>query len=337
MIPAARWKTASRRKTGAADLSLRNHLRLIRHLDELSDDFRGGAVTIGNFDGVHLGHRRIIEHTVTKSRLVDGPAVVLTFDPHPADVLRPGQAPPPLSRTGAKAQLLGELGVDAIVAYPTDKPLLQLDAREFFDQIVLKRLDARVVIEGPNFFFGRGRQGDIGLLRQFCIDSDLLLEIVEPVEIDGQIVSSSRIRKLIASGKVDLAGKMLARPYRVRGTVVRGAGRGADLGFPTANMASVDTLLPGQGIYAARALVDGRMWPAAVSLGPNPTFDEDDVKIEVHLVDYAGQLYNRQIEVDFLTRLRDIERFDSVGELVARMDRDVATTREIVARHETGC
>ncbi len=308
-------------------------MRLLRSLDNLPDELRHGAITIGNFDGVHLGHARIAEKLVARSHQLDRAAVVFTFDPHPAEVLRPDQAPRPLCWTERKAELLAEFGVDAVIAYPADKAFLQLEAVDFLDEIVRRRLAAKAVVEGPNFFFGHNREGNIGLLARFCRDSNVLLDVVEPVQVDGQIVCSSWIRTLLAGGRVDQAERMLARPYRIRGGVVRGSGRGMDMGRPTANLARVETLLPGEGIYAGRAMVDGRFWPAAISLGPNPTFDEYDRKVEIHVVDYAGQLYDRRIEVDFLARLRDIVRFDSVGQLVLQMDRDVAAARKIAAQN----
>ena len=305
-------------------------MKLLRDLDNLPDQLRHGAVTIGNFDGVHLGHAGIVERLVAKARELGGPAVVLTFDPHPTRVLRPEQPPSPLCWMQRKARLLGQLGADAVIAYPTDKAFLGLDARQFFDRILRGRLEARAVVEGPNFFFGRSRQGNIDVLRTLCNEAGIALEVSPPVRFEGQVVSSSLIRTLLAEGQVDQARRMLTEPYRIRGTVVRGAGRGTDLGYPTANVAGVDTLLPG---YAGRALVEGRLWPAAISLGPNPTFDEGVRKVEAHLMDYAGQLYDRRIEVDFLARLRDIVRFDSVDRLVAEMGRDVAAAREIVMRY----
>ena len=306
-------------------------MQVIRDPDSLPDELRRGAVAIGNFDGVHLGHRRIVERLLVRSRQVGGSAVVFTFDPRPVEILRPGQAPPPLSWTDRKVELLAELGVEAMIAYPANEAFLQLDARQFFDRVVRGLLDARILVEGPNFFFGRDRLGNVEVLRQLCLESAPELEVVEPVEIDGQVVSSSRIRRLLTEGRVEQARRMLAQPYRIRGTVIRGAGRGAELGYPTANVAGTETLLPGEGIYAGRAVADGRVWPAAISLGPNPTFDESVPKIEVHLVGYRGSLYGRRIEVDFLARLRDIDRFNSVGELVAQMDRDVAIARRIAA------
>jgi len=306
-------------------------VRLFRDLSRLPEEFRGGAVSIGNFDGVHLGHARIIECLLDMARHESGPSVAFTFDPHPVRLLRPDAAPTPLVWTQRKAELLGQLGVDAVVAYPTDRALLHLSAREFFDQIVLDQLGARAMVEGPNFFFGRHRQGSILLLSEFCSGAGVSLGVIEPVEMDGEIISSSRIRIMIGAGWVEHARRLLGRPYRVRGTVVRGESRGAKLGYPTANIERVDTLLPADGIYAGLGWIagDDSPRPAAVSLGPNPTFDEEARKVEIHLIDYEGSLYEQTVELDFLTRLRDIERFDSAEQLVAQMDSDVTAARRI--------
>jgi riboflavin kinase/FMN adenylyltransferase len=187
------------------------------------------------------------------------------------------------------------------------------------------------MVEGPNFFFGHHRSGNVEVLARFCGDADMPFEVAEPVAVDGQIVSSSRIRSSILAGNVDEARWMLGRPYRIRGAVVRGAGRGAGLGYPTANVGQIDTLLPGEGIYAARARAAGDWHPAAVSLGPNPTFGEGGLKVEAHLIGFDGMIYQQPIEVDFLSRLREIKRFASAEELVAQMNHDVARTIEIVS------
>lgn len=303
-------------------------MRVIRDLDHLPDGARHGALAIGNFDGVHLGHARIVERLVTRARGLEGPAVVFTFDPHPAAILRPGQLPPPLTTTARKAELLLQLGVDVVVAFPTHEAFLKLTAREFFDHIVRDRIGARALVEGYNFSFGRGRGGDVHALESFCRNAGISLDVVEPVQVEGQVVSSSRIRTLVGEGRLQEAGRMLTRPYRMRGMVIHGAGRGRTLGFPTANLAEIQTLLPAQGIYAGIAPVDGRTWPAAISLGPNPTFGEGGLKIEVYLVGYEGSLYDRPLEVDFLARLRDIQRFASVEELIRQMDQDILAVRQ---------
>lgn len=310
-----------------------NGVKLIRNLSDptglsgITDSLRGGAVAIGNFDGVHLGHAMLASRLVAASRSVDGPAVVFTFDPHPVRILRPEAAPPPLTWTDRKAELLGQLGVDAVIAYPTDTQLLELSAQDFFRQIVVERLAAREVVEGANFYFGRGRAGTIDVLRRLCVSAGIGLDLVEPVIIGGEPVSSSRVRKLIADGQVDEADRLLTAPYRVRGMVRHGAGRGMKLGFPTANVDAIDTLLPGPGVYAGRAMAQGSPWPAAISVGPNPTFGEQAMKVEVHLIDFRGSLYGEPMEVDFLSRVRDIQRFDNVPALLKQIESDVAEAR----------
>jgi riboflavin kinase/FMN adenylyltransferase len=304
-------------------------VKLIRELDSLPDELRRGALTIGNFDGVHLGHAQIIRQMVARARELSGPAIVFTFDPHPALLLRPERPPLPVCRTDRKVELLGRLGVDAVIVYPTDLEFLRLSAEEFFNQIVKGRLATRAMVEGGNFFFGHKRQGNVDLLREFCQASDISLEVVEPVQVDGLIASSSLVRRLLSAGQVEEANKILTAPYRIRGKVVRGAGRGRQLGFPTANLEQIETLLPIEGIYAGRAEIDGQSWPAAVSLGSNPTFDETGLKLELHLIGYSGSLYDQYIELDFLARLRDVIRFDSVEELLEQMARDVAKADQI--------
>ena len=307
-------------------------VNLYRDLDSLPDAYCGGAVAIGNFDGVHLGHARIVERLLAMARQVGGAALVFTFDPHPARILHPRQSPAPLCWTELKAQLLGRLGADAVLAYPTDKTFLHMEARQFFDRVVRGRLRARGLVEGGNFFFGHNRHGTVELMRQLCDQSGLEMETVEALEIGGRIVSDSLVRRLVAAGQMDEVRAMLARPYRIRGKVVHGANRGSGLGFPTANIDGFDTLLPAEGVYACRVWVDGSPHAAAVSIGPNRTFDEQALKVEAYLLDFQGNIYDRSVEVDFLARLRDIERFDSVARLIAEMSKDVESTRRIVAQ-----
>jgi riboflavin kinase / FMN adenylyltransferase len=289
-------------------------------------------VTIGNFDGVHRGHARIIERLVSTAGEVSGPSIVFTFDPHPVRLLRPESAPAPLTWTDRKAELLGELGVSAVIAYPTNEALLQLTPEQFFQQIVQENLAARAMVEGPNFFFGHGRAGNIETLAGLCAGSGVSLEIVQPVAMGNEIVSSSRVRGAVQAGDVDLARQMLTRAYRVRGMVTHGAGRGAKIGFPTANLEAIDTLLPAQGVYAVRAFTTQDSWPAAVNIGPNPTFGEHAVKCEVHLIGFGGALYGQPLEIDFLARLRSIRPFESVEALKAQLARDVAAAQQIAEK-----
>ena len=305
-------------------------MNLIRNLDDLPDQFRSGAVTIGNFDGVHRGHARIIERMIEKARGVCGPAVVFTFEPHPVRILRPELAPPPLTWTERKAELLAGLGVDSIIAYPTDEQLLALTAEEFFARIVREKLDARAMVEGPNFFFGHDRTGNTDVLKQLCNQASIDVEIVEPLQLDNDYVSSSRVRDCVRSGDVEQAGNMLTQPYRIRGMVTHGAGRGAKIGFPTANLDAIDTLIPANGVYAGRAHTSTGCWPTAINIGPNPTFGEQAHKVEIHLIDHDESLYGQPLEVDFIARLREIQTFASVDELKAQLAADVEKTKHIL-------
>jgi len=303
-------------------------MKLIRHLDDLPDDLRGGAVAIGNFDGVHRGHARIAQRLIERAREVHGPAVVFTFDPHPVRILRPEAVPPPLTWTDRKAQLLAELGVDAVIAYPTDEAFLALSAEAFFDHVVRERLNARAMVEGPNFFFGHDRAGTTDVLRQLCDEVGIPLQIVEPLRAGDEFVSSSRIRRLVAAGEVAAARELLTGPYRIRGMVTHGVGRGAKIHYPTANVDAVDTLLPATGVYAGRVYVDAGVWPAAINIGPNPTFGEAVLKVEAHLIDFDESLYGCALEVDFLARLRDIHPFESVEALQEQLALDVEAARK---------
>ncbi|HTQ39276.1 MAG TPA: bifunctional riboflavin kinase/FAD synthetase [Pirellulales bacterium] len=303
-------------------------MKLLRDLADLPAAVRGGAVAIGNFDGVHRGHARIVERLLIQARQCGGPAVVFTFDPHPVRLLRPQHAPPPLTWTDRKAELLAELGVDTTIAYPTDDALLQLSPEQFFKKIVGNTLQARAMVEGTNFFFGHHRAGNIEVLRQLCAAQGTALEVVEPLMLAGAPVSSSRVRQCIAAGQIDQANQMLTHPYRIRGMVRHGAARGAKIGFPTANVDAVDTLLPGVGVYAGRCTAEGATWPAAINVGSNPTFGEQTLKVEVHLIGFHDSLYSQPLEVDFLARLRDIVQFADVDALKTQLARDVAAAEK---------
>ncbi len=305
-------------------------MKLIRKIDELtaaSDSLKNSAVSIGNFDGVHHGHQKLISRLTALAKKHGGPSVVFTFDPHPVRLLRPEKAPPPLTWTKRKAALLSALGVDYMVAYPTDQALLELTPDEFFRQIVLEKLGTAALVEGPNFFFGKNRGGDVKTLQILCDASEVTLEVVQPTEDDGELISSSRVRSAIADGDIDSARRMLTSPYRVRGMVTHGAARGSKIGFPTANLSAIDTLVPGHGVYAGIAHLNGEPFQAAINIGPNPTFGEDEHKVEAHLLDFDRNIYGQAVEVDFLTRLRDIQPFPNVEALIAQLHKDIEATR----------
>jgi riboflavin kinase / FMN adenylyltransferase len=289
----------------------------------------GAFVTVGNFDGVHRGHQALLSRLRARADAAGVPALAITFDPHPAMLLRPNEAPVPLVWPEREVELLREAGATEVGVFRTGPWLLELSAREFFDRVIRGQIDARGMVEGPNFAFGHDRRGNVQILRDWCADAGIAFEVVEGTRIDGELVSSSRIRRALVAGAVEEATRLMGRPHRIRGVVGRGAGRGAGLGFPTANLVAIDTLLPADGVYAARAFVEGRgpSYPAACNIGPNPTFGEQARKVEAHLIGFSGDLYDRRIELDFLKRLRATRRFPGLDDLLRQLRADIEEAR----------
>lgn len=303
----------------------------MRNLRGLTDaaSIRGGYVSIGNFDGVHRGHRSMIAALIGRARTARAPAVVFTFDPHPIALLRPQQSPPPLTTAERKLELLAECGVDAVVVYPTDAALLGLSPREFFDRVVVRQLAAQGLVEGPNFQFGHERAGNVRMLDEFCGAAGMSLDVVPPVSVGDQLVSSTTIRRLVLEGNVKSAANLMGSRYRIRGRVTQGARRGRTIGFPTANLEQVRTVLPCDGVYAGRARVGEAWFAAGINVGPNPTFAEQVHKVEVHLIDFAGDLYGSELDVEFLDRLRDTVPFAGIDALQDQLGRDMSRVRAL--------
>ena len=292
---------------------------------------RGAFVTVGNFDGVHRGHQWLLERLRAKADAAGVPALAITFDPHPVALLRPEKAPVPLVWPEREISLLKHAGAIEVGVFQTGPWLLELSAREFFDQVIRGQLDACGIVEGPNFAFGHDRLGDTSILRSWCADAMIDFEVVEATVVEGKLVSSSLIRQCLNEGLVQEATRFLGRPHRIRGTVAHGAGRGAGLGFPTINLEGIDTLVPLDGVYAGMAWVAGQppAWPAACNIGPNPTFGEHARKVEAHLLDFKGDLYGQSIEIDFLERLRGTKKFSGLDELLKQIHADIEKTRRI--------
>jgi len=307
----------------------------IENVRDFPASARGAYVTIGNFDGVHRGHGRLIADLRRKADAAGVPALAVTFDPHPVALLRPDKAPVPLVWQEREYELLKAAGASEVAVFRTGQWLLELAARDFFEQVVLGQFAARGLVEGPNFFFGRDRRGDVETLGHWCALEGLAFDVAEPTFDDGRLISSSRIRQALADGDVPEGRRLLGRPHRIRGVVSHGAGRGAGIGVPTANLDEIDTLIPGDGVYAARALVPGdepRWWPAACNIGPNPTFGEQLRKVEAHLIDFKGDLYGRIVELDFLERLRPTRTFAGLDDLLGQIRLDVEAARRIAAK-----
>jgi len=313
-------------------------VRVLRDGDDVDVDAPASAVTIGAFDGVHLGHREVLRLVADLARARDLAATVVTFDRHPAQVVRPESAPKLLNTLDQRLELLEATGlVDTVCVLTFDDARRAETAEEFVAEVLVERLRAGLVIVGAGFHFGHRRGGNVALLDRMGANHGfevIGLGLVSPEGDGGSPYSSTRIRSLLAEGDVGGAAKLLGRPHAVRGTVARGDQRGHELGFPTANLAVAPELcLPAVGIYAGTfAGADGAARPAAISLGLRPTFYEDaEVPLlEAHVLDFSGDLYDQPCEVGFVERLRGEEKFDSVEALIAQIQRDVESTRRLL-------
>jgi riboflavin kinase/FMN adenylyltransferase len=294
----------------------------------------GAAIAIGNFDGVHLGHRALIARA---RQLADANAaltVVLTFDPHPSALLAPARSPLMLTSIERRIELLAAAGVDAVVVEPFTRELAGVAPNAFVDDVVIFALRARAIIVGYDFSYGQGRTGTVEALRAHGVHAGIEVAVVPPVTVDGEVCASTKVRSHLRAGDLGRAERMLGRPWDVDGVVVHGAERGRAIGVPTANIDPEVELAIAPGIYAVTLSVEGGpAMPAVASLGTNPTFvDAGRLVLEVHVLDWDGEIYDRRVRTTFIARLRDELKFDSVDALVAQIQRDIVAARAALVR-----
>jgi riboflavin kinase/FMN adenylyltransferase len=311
-------------------------MRRWRGLDEVPDGWGPSVVTIGFFDGVHHGHRRVVRRAVELARERDAASVVLTFDPHPSEVVRPGTHPPLLTSAAFRSELMASLGVDAVLVLPFTIELSRQTPEEFVRDVLVEHLHAVGVVVGENFHFGHKAAGDVAALAEFGEHYGFTVEglaLAVPEEGgDESRFSSTDVRRMVLAGDVETAALRLDRPHRVEGPVVHGAKRGRDLGFPTANVQTPTyTAIPADGVYAGWLVVDGERLPAAVSVGTNPQFDGEERTVEAYVLDRTDlDLYDKHVAVEFVARVRGQERFSGIEELIARITQDVAKVRVLL-------
>jgi len=308
-------------------------LELIRDLETMEPRYRGAVLSVGVFDGVHVGHQKVLGRAVEQARALGAAALVFTFHPHPMDVLAPGKAPPLIQTFGQKLELMREIGIAAVV-WPHDmQAVLAMPPEVFVERVVHQALGVRVMVEGSDFRFGAGAGGDRARLEALARRFGFETRFVGDVEVDGARVSSTRIRRLIVEGGVAEAARCLGRPYSYIGVVVEGRHRGERLGFPTANVASPRFLVPGEGVYAGWAIIQGERRRAAVSVGRAPTFHKDHpVGVEAFILDFEGELYGEQVALEFIERLRPQQAFADAEALKAQMAADCRRVRERLAQ-----
>ncbi len=305
-------------------------MRILRGLDRYPAEARPCVVAQGTFDGMHLGHQAVIGRAVERGRALGLPATALTFDPLPAAILRPGDAPPPILPLEERLERMADLGPDVAVVIPFTAEFSRVEAEAFIRDVLAGVLQAREVVVGFNHTFGRGARGTPALLAERAAPLGIRVHVVPPLTVNGVVVSSTSVRDALRQGDVERAAALLGRPYRMRGRVGRGAMRGRQLGFPTANLLPAGPVLLASGVYAGRAEWDGGAAPAVVNVGIRPTFAESALTVEAHLLDVAVDLYDRPLTLAFLARIRDEMTFPSVDALRHRIGEDVAVARRLL-------
>lgn len=316
-------------------MSLPGRMLVARSLAELPPPRGPSVVTVGNFDGVHLGHQAILARVVERARALGGVSTLVTLDPHPARVLRPERAPLMILPLSERIRLVEEAGIERMLVLAFTLAFSRTPAEVFVEEVLVRALQCREVYLGRNFRFGRDQEGDVDLLRRLGPKFGFTAEGVPEVHYKDFPISSTLVRSTLMDGQVALARRLLGRPFVLLGRVVRGDGRGRSLDFPTANLEVENELVPRDGVYITRALVDGSAHPAATNIGHRPTFGEHRRVVEAHLVDFDGDLYGRPLRLELLRRLRGERRFSGPDELRAQIRRDVAKVRAAFRRLES--
>ena len=302
-------------------------------IDRLSRQLVNPVVTLGNFDGIHLGHQKILERVKTEASRMGGESVVITFEPHPLKVLSPQSCPPFLTPFRRKILLIEQLGMDVALCIEFTKTFSEISPSDFVKNILVEKVGAQKVIVGYNYHFGKNKKGNPQILKQIGSLFNLHVEIIDSLIIEGMTVSSSKIRELIKNGQVEKASKLLGRHYSILGKVIEGAKRGHLLGFPTANLEISEELHPLPGVYAVEVLWKGQSFKGVANVGWNPTFQaegEGKISSEVHILDFNEDIYGEDIQMDFVRRIRDEARFDSIAQLITQIQKDIEWAEENV-------
>jgi len=307
-------------------------MQIIRDLGEISKPFKDAVVTIGNFDGVHIGHQALFRQVIEKARSIGGTSVVMTFEPHPLRVLNGNKRFPLITLYEQKVELIGARGVDTLVCVPFTREFAAIPARTFVKDILCNVIGMTSVVVGADYSFGKKREGDISLLTEMGRTHGFEVIVSGWIEEGARRISSTEIRNLVRDGQLEEARELLGRHYQVRGTVIRGRDRGGRLlGYPTANLKLYDELCPKSGVYAVTVEYQEAAYEGVANIGYSPTFDNGEFSVEVHILDFGKDIYDRPIRVNFIRRLRGEKKFSGPEALAAQIKRDIETARELLA------
>ncbi len=310
-------------------------MQIIQGIENIERPFENAVITIGNFDGVHLGHQALFHEVIEKADEIGGTSVAMTFEPHPIRVITGNGGPPLITLYEQKAELISRSGLDALICIPFTKDFAAITAKDFVEKILIRTIGMKAMVVGGDYSFGKNREGNLDYLRSRTDDLGFELIVADWIQppLNGfERVSSTRIREYVTEGRMEDARKMLGRSYQIRGEVEKGRNRGGRLlGIPTANIKLVDELAPKTGVYAVTVETDGETYKGVANIGFSPTFDDHIYTVEVHILDFDKNIYGKKIRVNFIERIRDERRFEGLSELTAQIRRDIEAARQMIS------
>jgi riboflavin kinase/FMN adenylyltransferase len=311
-------------------------MKVFNHLDQIIEPFKHAVITIGNFDGVHIGHQALFHETIEKAGTLGGTSVAMTFEPHPLRVMKSNNHPPLITLYEQKSELIERTGIDVLICVPFTLEFAALSAEQFVRDLLVKKIGMKAIVVGQDYSFGKNREGDLDLLKSYGPEYGFEVIVAGWIKSARDLpdrISSTRIRELVTDGRMEQAEKMLGRNYQIRGKVVSGRDRGGKvLGIPTANINLHDELCPKTGIYAVTVECEGNLHRGVANIGYSPTFEDHEFTVEVHIFDFSANIYGKKIRVNFIKRIRDEIKFSNISELIDQIKLDIAAAQEILAK-----
>ena len=314
-------------------------MKIIDRLEDITRPFENAVITIGNFDGVHIGHQALFHEVVEKADAIDGTSIAMTFEPHPIRVLQKNNNPPLITLHEQKAELIERSGMDVLICVPFTKQFAAMSAANFIKDLLIDKIGMKAIIVGGDYTFGKNREGNLALLKTMATQLGYEVIVADWIKAAQNVadrISSTKIRELVMAGEIEPARKMLGRHYQIRGRVVKGRDRGGKLlGIPTANINLQDELCPKTGIYAVTVEHNDRIFRGVANIGYSPTFEDNEFTVEVHLLDFAENIYDEKIRVNFIERIRDEKKFADIDELKEQIHQDIKTAEKILAAYNS--
>jgi riboflavin kinase/FMN adenylyltransferase len=313
-------------------------MKIFNQLEKITQPFKAAVITIGNFDGVHIGHQALFHEVIETAEDIDGTSIAMTFEPHPMRVLKQNNHPPLITLYEQKAELIERSGIDVIICIPFTREFASLSAEAFIKDLLVAKIGMQAIIVGKDYTFGKNREGNLTVLKAYASQMGYEVIVADWIKAGQKFsgrISSTKIRELVMAGELEPAHKMLGRHYQIRGTVVKGRDRGGKLlGIPTANIKLQDELCPKTGIYAVTVDYHNRIYKGVANIGYSPTFDDNEFTVEVHLLDFGTDIYGEKIRVNFIQRIRDEKKFANISELTAQINQDIKAAHKILAAYD---